>query len=150
MMVQHQVPTDVRVTSAPTGPVHKGTRHCGCETTPSNSHPDSPGDGRGSSEAERQTWLLRHSDGPQKIRCSDEHKVTFARTHIAVVRQHQATVIQTVRETEELCTCQRLTVRSSSADIKLSGKSNQRRTAEDPIVQDEHKVDVCGVNANCT
>ena len=24
--------------------------HCGCETTPSNSHPDSPGDGRGSSD----------------------------------------------------------------------------------------------------
>ena len=36
------------------GPTHtvKARVHCGCETTPSNSHPDSPGDGRDSSEVE--------------------------------------------------------------------------------------------------
>ena len=46
---------------------------------------------------------------------------------IAVVRQHQATVIQTVRETEEVL--QRLKF-DRVADVAVS---QQRRTAEDPM-----------------
>ena len=56
---------------------------------------------------------------------------------IAVVRQHQATVIQTVQETEEVL--QRL----KFDRVPVVAVSQQRQTAEDPMFQMNTKLRIC-------
>ena len=75
-----------------------------------------------------QTKDAGDSDVRQDDQWSSHRPSTLQRNEdIAVVRQHQATVIQTVRETEEVL--QRLKF-DRVADVAVE---TQRRTAEDPM-----------------